>query len=151
MIILEMTAYYKKKNMTLCDAMQSLYEGYGYYSESTDEVYMEGLDGIEKRRRVMASLREDPPKEIGGFEVAQIGDYLSGLVTTLENGKTKPTGQPRADVLYYTLANDDKIIIRPSGTEPKIKIYVLAHAESEAVLKEKTKIYKESANKMVGN
>ena len=148
MIILEMTAYYKKKNMTLYDALISLYEAYGYYSEATIDIYMEGLDGIEKRRKVMSSLRLNPPSEIGSKRVKSVGDYLDSTVTCLVSGKTEPTGQPKSDVLYYTLENDDKIIIRPSGTEPKVKIYVLAHGESKDSLDEKIKIYKESAKKL---
>lgn len=145
LMILEMTAYYKKQNMTLCDALRSLYERYGYYAESTVDIYMEGLDGIEKRRRVMQSQRDEIPTEIGGVKVKSVGDYLSATVTELQSGKESPTGQPQSDVLYYTLENDDKIIFRPSGTEPKIKIYVLAHGDSQRALDEKMKIYKESA------
>ena len=145
LMILEMTAYYKKRNMTLCDALSALYKKYGYYAEATVDIYMEGLDGIEKRRRVMQSQRDSVPTEIGGFKVKSVGDYLRGIVTELDSGNISPTGQPVSDVLYYTLENDDKIIVRPSGTEPKIKIYVLAHGESQKALDEKMKIYKESA------
>ena len=145
LMILEMTAYYKKQNMTLCDALRALYERYGYYAESTVDIYMEGLDGIEKRRRVMLSQRDEIPTEIGGVRVKAVGDYLSGTVTDLQSNISVPTGQPVSDVLYYVLENDDKIIVRPSGTEPKIKIYVLAHGDSKDALDEKMKIYKESA------
>ena len=145
LMILEMTAYYKKQNMTLCDALRALYERYGYYVESTVDIYMEGLDGIEKRRRVMLSQRDEIPTEIGGVRVKAVGDYLSGTVTDLQSNISVPTGQPVSDVLYYVLENDDKIIVRPSGTEPKIKIYVLAHGDSKDALDEKMKIYKESA------
>ena len=145
LMILEMTAYYKKQNMTLCAALRALYERYGYYAESTVDIYMEGLDGIEKRRRVMLSQRDEIPTEIGGVRVKAVGDYLSGTVTDLQSNISVPTGQPVSDVLYYVLENDDKIIVRPSGTEPKIKIYVLAHGDSKDALDEKMKIYKESA------
>jgi len=148
MIILEMTAYYKKMNMTLCDALYRLYDIYGYYGEATTDIYMEGLDGIEKRRGVMSSLRMNVPSEIGGVAVKSVGDYSSATVTDLKTKKTIPTDQPKSDVLYYTLINDDKIIVRPSGTEPKIKIYVLAHGESKKSLDEKIKNYKESAKKL---
>ena len=148
MMILEMTAYYKKKNMTLCDALRELYATYGSYGEAMIDIYMEGLDGIEKRRKVTASLRENPPSDIGGYKVKTIGDYLAATVTDISSGKVTPTDQPNSDVLYYTLQNDDKIIIRPSGTEPKIKIYVLAHGENETATKEKIKNYKESAKKL---
>ena len=148
MLILEMTAYYKKKNMTLCDALEALYSTYGNYGEAMIDIYMEGLDGIEKRRRVMSSLREDAPRELGGYRVKAIGDYMSAVFTYIDSGETKPTGQPKSDVLYYILENDDKIIIRPSGTEPKIKIYVLAHGDSKSALDQKIKNYKESAKRL---
>ena len=148
MLILEMTAFYKKKNMTLCDALDILYETYGNYAERMIDIYMEGLDGIERRRRVMATLRKEPPFDIGGYKIKEIGDYSVSSFTELESGKVRPTGQPVSDVLYYILENDDKIIIRPSGTEPKIKIYALAHGENKESLNHKIKIYEESAKKL---
>ena len=141
MIILEMTAYYKKLGMTLIDALEALYLRYGNYRERTVDIYMEGLDGIERRRRVMASLRENTPKKIAGYAVKSFADYKTGKVISLRDGAVSETGQPSSDVLYYTLENDDKIIVRPSGTEPKIKIYVLAHGDDPAALDEKVALY----------
>ena len=148
MIILEMTAYYKKRGMTLFDALTNLYKEYGYYSEKMIDIYMEGLDGIEKRRRIMSTLRECPPVSFGGVSVSKIGDYKSATVTSLTDGTTHPTGQPSSDVLYYTLSNDDKIIVRPSGTEPKIKIYVLSHGETMEKIENKLKLYEADAKKI---
>ena len=148
MMILEMTAFYKKQNMTLCDALESLYATYGNYAESMIDIYMEGFDGIERRKKVMSSLRADAPKAFGEYKVAAVGDYLDGTVKNLKDGSVTATGQPSSDVLYYTLENDDKIIVRPSGTEPKIKIYVLAHHEDRDVLNEKIKIYTDAARKL---
>ncbi len=148
MMILEMTAFYKTKGMTLIDALEALYEKYGFYAESVTDIYMEGLDGIEKRKKIMTSLRNDPPSTLGGVEVRELGDYLSGEFRNVRSGNTRPTGQPSSDVLYFVLENDDKIIIRPSGTEPKIKIYSLAHGESLKELNEKLAAYAEDAKKM---
>ena len=148
MMILEMTAYYKKLNMTLSDALEKLYENYGLYRERTVDIYMEGLDGIEKRRRVMQSLRDNPPKTLGGVAVAKSGDFKTGVVTTLATGETESTGQPSSDVLYYTLENEDKIIVRPSGTEPKIKIYVLAHGVDAESTDAKVDAYEKDAKKI---
>ncbi len=145
MMILEMTAFYKKQDMTLSDALDALYERYGFYSERVIDIYMEGLDGIEKRRRIMQSLRDSAPVAIGGEKVISVGDYKKGTVLDLSTGKEGPTGQPSSDVLYYTVANDDKIIVRPSGTEPKIKIYILAHDSDKTVLSEKIEKYAEFA------
>ena len=140
MIILEMTAFYKKRGMTLSDALTELYKTYGEYLEKTIDIYMDGLGGIEKRRRVMSSLRENPPIKIGGLRVKSIGDYSKATVYNLENGTTHTTGQPLSDVLYYTLESDDKIIVRPSGTEPKIKIYVLLHDVDRKSLERKANL-----------
>ena len=148
MMILEMTAYYKKLNMTLSDALEKLYENYGLYRERTVDIYMEGLDGIEKRRKVMQSLRDNPPKTLGGVTVAKSGDFKTGVVTTLATGETESTGQPSSDVLYYTLENEDKIIVRPSGTEPKIKIYVLAHGVDAESTDAKVSAYEKDAKKI---
>lgn len=149
MMILEMTAFYKKLGMTLSDALEKLYEAYGFYGERTLDFYMEGLDGIAKRRTIMSNLRNNPPVKIGGYMIAKIGDYKTGTVLNTKTGATEPTGQPSSDVLYYTLDSDDKIIVRPSGTEPKIKIYILLHAENEEKVKEKIRLYEQDARKMM--
>ncbi len=148
MMILEMTAFYKKQNMTLSDALEALYAKYGFYSERVIDIYMEGLDGIEKRRKIMQALRDNSPLSIGGYSVSKVGDYKKGTVLDTKTGAEKSTNQPSSDVLYYTLSNDDKIIVRPSGTEPKIKIYILAHDTDKAKLDNKLDLYKEDAQKM---
>ncbi len=148
MMILEMTAYYKKQGMTLSDALDKLYATYGAYTERMIDIYMEGLDGIEKRKRIMSGLRQTPPTELGGIAVTKIGDYKLGTVTNVADGTTASTGQPASDVLYYTLETEDKIIVRPSGTEPKIKIYILAHADSMAEANAKADCLAEDSRKM---
>ncbi len=145
MMICEMTAYYKMKNMTLLDALRDLYNRYGLYREAMTDIYMEGLDGIERRKNTMSGLRQNPPKQIGGVQVSSIGDFESGYIYDLNNGRKEPTGFIKSDVLYYNLENGDKVIVRPSGTEPKIKIYFLAHGESEEALDKKISAYKEDA------
>ena len=148
LIILEMTAYYKKQNMTLIDALSALYEKYGYFTERTVDIYMEGATGIERRKRVMSALRNNPPKEIGGAGVAVIRDYLTGIELDTESQAVTPIDQKKSDVLYYTLDTGDKIIVRPSGTEPKIKIYVLASGKDEVALEKKTCDYINDAKRM---
>ena len=148
MMILEMTAFYKKKDMTLSDALDKLYERYGFYGERVIDIYMEGLDGIEKRRKIMQSLRDCAPENLGGFAVASVGDYKKGTVVNLVTGKESSTDQPSSDVLYYTLSNEDKIVVRPSGTEPKIKIYILAHDADRAVLNDKLNAYAADAKRI---
>ena len=148
MMILEMTAYYKKLGMTLSDALAALYATYGFYAERTVDIYMEGLDGIEKRKRIMQTLRDSSPVSIGGVKVVSVGDYKSGKVLSLVDGSVGTTGQPSSDVLYFTLECGDKIIVRPSGTEPKIKIYILAHGDDSASLEEKIAEYQRDSKKM---
>ena len=148
MMILEMTAYYKKKGMTLSDALAELYKTYGLYAEKTIDIYMEGLDGIANRKKVMQNLRDCPPAMLGGVAVKSAGDFKSSEVRDLETGEVSSTGQPSSDVLYYTLKNEDKIIVRPSGTEPKIKIYLLAHGDDQASLDAKLVAYEKDSRKM---
>jgi phosphoglucomutase len=141
MMILEMTAYYKKLGMTLSDALEALYKTYGCFGEKTIDIYMEGLDGIERRKRVMKALRENPPKCFGSYAITEYRDYLSGKVTNAKTGEVTSTGFIPSDVLYYVLENNDKIVVRPSGTEPKIKIYALAHGECMVCLGKKIDSY----------
>ena len=148
MMILEMAAYYKSRGMTLADALEALYREYGYYHEKTVDIYMEGLSGIEKRRATMQSLRDNPPTEFGSVRVCRIADYKSGEVKDLRSGESSSTGQPTSDVLSYTLESEDKIIVRPSGTEPKIKIYILANGESSRICDEKIEKYSNSAKRI---
>lgn len=148
LMILEMTAYYRKRGMTLIDALDELYKTYGYYRESTIDIYMEGLDGIARRKRVMDSLRISAPHRIGGVQIRKNGDFRTGKVTDLVTGDETSTGQPSSDVLYYTLENGDKIVVRPSGTEPKIKIYVLAHGDDMDTLEKKIAEYTADAKRM---
>lgn len=148
MLILEMTAYYKAQGKTLIDALSDLFLEYGFYAEKMTDIYMEGLDGIEKRKRLMHSLRVNTPKSIGGIPVREVGDYLDGSFINLADGKKRPTGQPSSDVLYFILENNDKIIVRPSGTEPKIKIYVLAHDTSADALGKKIAAYADASLKL---
>ena len=148
MLILEMTAYYKKRNMTLSDALEKLYEKYGVYSEQTIDIYMEGLDGIERRKKVMSGLRANPPKRFGDVEVETVGDYKCSTISNLKTGAVSSTDQPSSDVLYYTLTNEDKIVVRPSGTEPKIKIYILAHGDSMNEIDLKVAEYAKDARRM---
>ena len=145
LMIVEMTAYYRRLGMTLSDALEGLYREYGLYKEGILDVYMEGLDGIARRLRVMESLRNNAPETLGGVKVVTVTDHERQITVSLADGKEIPTGMIASDVLYYTLANGDKVVVRPSGTEPKIKFYFLCHGTDEASLAEKIKAYKKDA------
>ncbi|MBQ2719788.1 MAG: phospho-sugar mutase [Clostridia bacterium] len=137
LLIAEMTAYYEERGMTLCDALSELDERYGIFREKTTEIYMEGLDGLLRQRRVMETLRKTPPTVLGGRRVVSIGDYRKGYFTNVDTGERTAIPQPESNVLYFITEDDDKVVIRPSGTEPKIKLYFLVHAPTEAEAEEK--------------
>nr|MBQ5811274.1 phospho-sugar mutase [Clostridia bacterium] len=147
-LAVEMAAYYKAKNMTLYDAMQAIYAKYGYYGEKTMDVAMEGLDGIERRIKIMKDIHDNPPTEYCGYKVAYIGDYLKETITYAD-GRVEPTGLPKSDVLLIGLENGDVAVVRPSGTEPKVKIYFLASAESADALAKKMDAYIGESGKLV--
>ena len=131
LMITEMAAYYALRGMTLADALAELDEKYGIYREKTTEIYMEGLDGLARQKRVMDTLREAPPKVLGGDRVVSVGDYSKGYFTNVDTGERTEITQARSNVLYFITEADDKIVIRPSGTEPKIKLYLLVHGNTE--------------------
>ena len=141
MLITEMAAFYKTKGMTLCDAMEELYKTYGYYKEGAASIYMEGLDGLERMKKLMDKLRNDPPAELAGYKVIERRDYLKDTVLDIATGKVTSTGLPTSNVLYFATEAGDKIVIRPSGTEPKIKTYILCSGKDAAEADEKVKAY----------
>ncbi len=124
MLICEAAAYYSLQGKTLYDAMQDIYEKYGFYREATDSVYMEGLDGLDKMAALMQRLREDPPKEFEGVKITSYIDYKVPVLYDLEKGTETKLDGGTTNTLYYKLG-DDVVVIRPSGTEPKIKFYYM--------------------------
>ena len=148
MLIAEMAAYYRTKGMTLADALDSLFERYGYFAESTQSIDIVGHDAAEKMKNITADLRSAPPTEICGSKVVGIGDYREGFIRDLKTGREKPTGLPSSDVLRYALENGDVVLVRPSGTEPKVKVYFLTSAESKAALAEKMALCEAEAKRL---
>lgn len=141
MLLAEMAAYYKERSMTLRDALDALYEEYGNYGEGAANIYMEGLDGLEKMKALMDRLRNDPPKELAGHRVIERRDYLADTILDVDTGKVTSTGLPTSNVLYYRTDAGDNIIIRPSGTEPKIKTYILVHGKDQQEVNDKIAAY----------
>ena len=132
MVITEMAAWYAAQGMTLYDALQSLYEKYGWYGEKTHNLVMPGLDGLEKMAALMQSLRAQPPVEIGGVKVAQYKDYSDGTVRDAATGAVTPMPLSGSNVLRFELTDGSHIVVRPSGTEPKIKVYILTKGADAA-------------------
>ena len=125
MLLTEMAAWYQSQGMTLFDALQALYEKYGYYGEKTHNLVMPGLDGLEKMAALMKNLRDVPPTEIAGVAVTARTDYKDGTITDCTTGQVTASELKGSNVLRYTLADGTVILVRPSGTEPKIKVYIL--------------------------
>ncbi len=132
LLLTEMAAWYHAQGMTLFDALRSLYEKYGWYGEKTHNLVMPGLDGLEKMAALMQSLREQPPVEIDGVTVAQYKDYSDGTVRDAATGAVTPMPLSGSNVLRFELTDGSHIVVRPSGTEPKIKVYILTKGADAA-------------------
>ena len=126
LLLTEMAAWYAGQGMTLYDALQALYEKYGWFGERTVNLVMPGLDGLKKMAALMAGLRQTPPADVAGTPVAQWKDYQDGSVTDAATGAKGTMELSGSNVLRYELADGTSVIVRPSGTEPKVKVYVLA-------------------------
>lgn len=130
MLIAEMTAYYKLKGMSPYDALMNIYKKYGYYFEKTVSIVMPGKDGMEKMLALLTGLRNNPLKKVCGMDVTAVNDYQLQIRT--ENGKTTPMKElPKSNVLKYYLSDGKTyFVVRPSGTEPKVKLYFGTSSES---------------------
>ena len=136
MLITEMAAYYKTQGMTLIEKMQALYLEHGMYRNSLLNFAFEGASGMEKMQSLMQDLRAAAPKQIAGLPVTAVSDYLSRETVDTATGAVTPIDLPRSNVLRYMLPGGSGVIVRPSGTEPKIKVYITAVA-ADAVQAEK--------------
>ena len=132
LLITEMAAWYAAQGMTLYDALQQLYRTYGWYGEKTHNLVMPGLDGLEKMAALMASLRQNPPTAIAGVDVVVRKDYTDGTVIRCADGAVSRMELSGSNVLRYELSDGTVILVRPSGTEPKIKIYILTLGKDAA-------------------
>ncbi|WP_178669338.1 phospho-sugar mutase [uncultured Eubacterium sp.] len=126
MLICEMAAFYKTQGMNLVDVMNSLYDEFGYYSNVVESYTFEGAAGMEKMASIMDELRSNPPKEIAGMPVVSISDYKTSTVTYTDSSPSERIDLPKSNVIAFCLENGNKVIVRPSGTEPKIKAYITA-------------------------
>jgi len=131
MLIAEMAVWYKNKGMTLYDAIEALYKKYGYYAERTISIKITGNGAQDRMKKMMADLRSEAPREINGVKVKAVRDYLSGERVDLETGEKTPTGLTASNVLYYELCDGNFVVVRPSGTEPKVKLYLLVSGKNQ--------------------
>lgn len=136
LLIAEAACYYATQGKTLCDVMAEIFEKYGYYLEHVESTTLPGIDGLKVMADIMARVRENPPKEIGGVKVARVLDILKGTETDMATGKVSKLEYPASDVLYFAMEGGHFVCVRPSGTEPKIKLYVNVNNPDEAKAKE---------------
>src|SRR3712207_4067812 len=139
LMIAEMALYYRSKDMNLYDAMIELYEKNGYYRESTDSIYLEGKEGSQKIKLIMDTMRTQNFENINGVNILKVEDYKKGV-----------EGFPKSDVLKYYLGDGSWIALRPSGTEPKIKIYIGTHDKCDDTARQKLKELTSCFNEMIG-
>lgn len=136
MLICEMAAYYKMQGKTLVDVMNDIYDEFGYYCNQVKSYQFEGEAGMAKMDKIMTSLRENPPKELAGEKVVYIGDYKKSVAYNLDDATESKIDLPKSNVLAYKTDKGNGIIVRPSGTEPKIKAYITAIGSSKAASQE---------------
>ncbi|WP_305083994.1 phospho-sugar mutase [uncultured Oscillibacter sp.] len=132
LLLTEMAAWYAAQGMTLADALEALYKKYGYYAEHTYNLVMPGLDGLKDMANLMKGLRENPPAEISGVKVVQFKDYSDGSVTDCATGAKRAMELSGSNVLRFEMEDGTSVIVRPSGTEPKIKVYILTQGKDAA-------------------
>ncbi len=123
MALCEAAAFYKTQGKTLWDAMLDMYDKYGYYKEDIKSVTLKGIEGLEKIQEILETFRKNPPIQVGDYKVLSARDYQTGVIRNVETGEETQTGLPASNVLYYDLADDAWLCVRPSGTEPKVKFY----------------------------
>ncbi len=150
MLIVEAAAYYHMKGKTLYDVLCDIYAKYGFFAERTETVSLNDPDFLAIMAKMMNHARENPPESLGGIKVARIRDYRADTVTELATGKVVPTGLPKSDVLYYEMEDGSGLIIRPSGTEPKVKLYIKVKAACEKEAEAKIPEFKKALVKLLG-
>ena len=132
MLIAEMALYYQENGTSIFEQMDNIYKKYGYYKEQVVSVTLEGIEGLAKIKSTMDKLRANPPAEVAGKKVIAIRDYQTSERVDLKTGEKSEILLPKSNVIYLELEDDNNFIIRPSGTEPKIKLYCLMKGNTEA-------------------
>ncbi len=150
MLIIEMAAYYKTQGKTLVDVMNGLYEKHGIYLNSLLNFGFEGADGMKKMTEMMDELRNNPPAEIGNITVVKVSDYLTGKAKFTATGETETIELPSSNVISFSMDNDNNVVVRPSGTEPKIKIYITSHSDSRENAEKQTQVIADSIKNIMG-
>lgn len=147
MLVCEMAAYYKKQGKSLAEVIDGLYEEFGYYLNKTYSFEFEGAAGMQKMSDIMSSVRENMPEVVDKYKVVKVSDYMLKKETDIKTGENSDINLPKSNVISLNLEGDNAVIIRPSGTEPKIKLYITAvgsdKADAEAICESLVKSSKE--------
>ena len=144
MALCEAACYYASKGKTLWDAMEDIYKKYGYYKEAQVSIVMEGAEGAEKIKEMMTNMRNTPVEKIGEYKVLTFKDVEKDYVKDMITGEESKTGLPKSNVLYYALEDNNWCCVRPSGTEPKIKLYMGVKGTSDEDAAKKLEALKEA-------
>lgn len=131
MLLCEAAAYYKNRGMTLWDRMVELWQEYGYYKEKVQTMKFDGREGAAKIQSMIQTLRDNPVQKVGTYSVEKIYDYKLGTETDAATGKSEAAVLPKSNMIYYQLADGAWFLVRPSGTEPKIKFYLGVKGNSQ--------------------
>ena len=148
LLITEMAAFYAKQGKTLYDVLNGIFEKYGYYVEGVDNFVFPGTEGAEKMSALMEDLRNNPPESVAGRKIVCVGDYEKELFS-YPDGSTKKTGLPKSNVLSFYLDGGDNVVVRPSGTEPKVKLYYLVSDKTAKAAEEKVDEYKKAFGALI--
>lgn len=149
MLIAEMALYYQEKGSSVFEQMDAIYKKYGYYKEQVESVTLEGIEGVEKIKGIMDTLRKNPPASVAGKKVLAIRDYQTSVRTDSLTGETEKILLPPSNVIYLELEDDNNFIIRPSGTEPKIKLYCLLKGNTAEEAERLSELVKEDIQNIV--
>ena len=149
MALCEAACYYKSHGKTLWDAMEDIYKKYGYYKETQVSIVLEGSSGATKIKAMMEDMRNTPVEKIGDYKVLTFKDVEKDIVKNMVTGETTKTGLPKSNVLYYALEDDAWCCVRPSGTEPKIKLYMGVKGTSDEDANEKLEELKQAMQAIV--
>ncbi len=136
MLVSELAAFYKTRGLSLYEGLQEIYKKYGYFKESVESISLTGIEGIESIKKIMETLRVNPPKEVSGLKITKVRDYQKSITKDVNTGSEEKITLPVSNVLYFELEDESWFCVRPSGTEPKIKIYFgvkgTSHEDSES-------------------
>ena len=150
LLICEMASYYKLKGISLKQFMDGIYEKYGMYLNTVLNFGFEGASGMQKMADMMEDLRNNPPKEIAGADIVKMSDYKQSVTKDTVTGEKTEIKLPKSNVLSFIMPDNSKVIVRPSGTEPKIKVYITACGNSRAQSSEKSEKIADSMSKILG-